>query len=38
MARFNQIEPNISVNIDDMSSHKMEEKLLMGELDVAFSQ
>ena len=38
LARFNQIEPNISVNIDDMSSHKMEEKLLMGELDVAFSR
>ncbi|EQA5332219.1 TPA: LysR family transcriptional regulator [Proteus mirabilis] len=38
LARFNQIEPNISVNIDDMSSHKMEEKLLIGELDVAFSR
>lgn len=38
LAKFNQKYPDITVHIDDMPSNVMENKLLFGELDLAFSR
>lgn len=38
LAKFKQDYPDITVHIDDMPSNIMEEKLLLGELDLAFSR
>ncbi|MCK9783271.1 MULTISPECIES: LysR family transcriptional regulator [Enterobacterales] len=38
LAKFNHVYPNITVHIDDMPSNTMEDKLLLGELDLAFSR
>lgn len=38
LSRFNQYYPDISVNIEDMPSNKMELQLIGGTLDFAFSQ
>lgn len=38
LAKFNHVHPDITVHIDDMPSNKMEDKLLLGELDLAFSR
>ncbi|WP_193017528.1 LysR family substrate-binding domain-containing protein, partial [Proteus sp. FME41] len=38
LAKFKQINPDITVHIDDMPSNTMEDKLLLGELDLAFSR
>lgn len=38
LAKFNQTYPDIIINIDDMPSNYMEEQLLSGELDLAFSR
>ncbi|MBG5950712.1 LysR family transcriptional regulator [Proteus terrae] len=38
LAKFNRVHPDITVHIDDMPSNTMEDKLLLGELDLAFSR
>ena len=38
LAKFKQKYPNITVHIDDMPSNIMEDKLLLSELDLAFSR
>lgn len=38
LAKFNHVHPDITVHIDDMPSNTMEDKLLLGELDLAFSR
>lgn len=38
LAKFNHAHPDITVHIDDMPSNTMEDKLLLGELDLAFSR
>lgn len=38
LAKFNQVHPDITVHIDDMPSNTMESRLLLGELDLAFSR
>lgn len=38
LAKFNHAHPDITVHIDDMPSNTMEDKLLLGELDFAFSR
>lgn len=38
LAKFNLAHPDITVHIDDMPSNIMEDKLLLGELDLAFSR
>ncbi|WP_337228239.1 LysR family transcriptional regulator [Proteus faecis] len=38
LAKFNQVHPDITVHIDDIPSNIMESKLLLGELDLAFSR
>lgn len=38
LEKFNQHYPNITINIDDMPSHDMENKLISGQLDIAFSR
>lgn len=38
LAKFNQNYPDITVHIDDMPSNTMEDKLLVGALDLAFSR
>lgn len=38
LAKFNRVHPDINVHIDDMPSNTMEDKLLLGELDLAFSR
>ncbi|WP_109419600.1 LysR family transcriptional regulator [Proteus terrae] len=38
LAKFNRVHPDITVHIDDMPSNIMEDKLLLGELDLAFSR
>lgn len=38
LAKFNHAHPDITVHIDDMPSSMMENKLRLGELDLAFSR
>ena len=38
LAKLNRVHPDINVHIDDMPSNTMEDKLLLGELDLAFSR
>ncbi|CRL65023.1 LysR family transcriptional regulator [Proteus mirabilis] len=38
LAKFKQDYPDITVHIDDMPSNIMEDKVLLGELDLAFSR